>query len=160
MASKKKKAAKGAAGAVAAGKAAASNPYVTRLVEDEELRDNLRTAYESARKAYSRMSNGKGPAKALLDDKKTQKELQNAASNLKEAADALRGGKKPRRRKRTALLLVIVGAGTALALSEGLRKKVLDALFGAEEEFEYTSTTSPTNSSGASSSAGQTVSAS
>ena len=24
---------------------------------------------------------------------------------------------------------------------EGLRKKVLDALFGAEEEFEYTSTT-------------------
>ena len=30
----------------------------------------------------------------------------------------------------------------ALALSEGLRKKVLDALFGAEEEFEYTSTTS------------------
>ena len=27
-------------------------------------------------------------------------------------------------------------------MSEGLRKKVLDALFGAEEEFEYTSTTS------------------
>src|SRR5215217_2472134 len=82
MASKKKKAAKGAAGAVAAGKAVASNEYVTRLVEDEELRDNLRTAYESARNAYSRMSNGKGPAKALFDDKKTQKELQNAASEL------------------------------------------------------------------------------
>jgi hypothetical protein len=29
----------------------------------------------------------------------------------------------------------------ALAVSEPLRKKVLDALFGAEEEFEYTSTT-------------------
>jgi hypothetical protein len=40
-------------------------------------------------------------------------------------------------------MLVLVGAGLALALSEGLRKKVLDALFGAEEEFEYTSTTSP-----------------
>jgi len=38
---------------------------------------------------------------------------------------------------------VLVGAGLALALSEGLRKKVLDALFGAEEEFEYTSTTTP-----------------
>jgi hypothetical protein len=147
MASKKKKAAKGAAGAVAAGKAAASNPYVNRLIEDEELRDNLRTAYDSARNAYSRMANGKGPAKALLDDKKTQKELQQAASNLKEAADALRGSKKSKKRKRRGtLLLVIVGAGAALALSEGLRKKVLDALFGAEEEFEYTSTTSPSNS--------------
>ena len=37
----------------------------------------------------------------------------------------------------------LVGAGLALALSEPLRKKVLDALFGAEEEFEYTSTTAP-----------------
>jgi hypothetical protein len=44
------------------------------------------------------------------------------------------------------LLLLIVGAATALALSEGLRKKVLDALFGAEEEFEYTSTTTPASS--------------
>ena len=34
MASKKKKAAKGAAGAVAAGQAVASNPYITRLIED------------------------------------------------------------------------------------------------------------------------------
>ena len=149
MASKKKKAAKGAAGAVAAGKAAASNPYVSRLMEDEELRDNLRTAYESARNAYSRMANGKGPAKALLDDKKTQKELQNAASELKQAADAIRGGKKRKGKKRTGLLLLVVGAGLALALSEGLRKKVLDALFGAEEEFEYTSTTSPSNSGSA-----------
>ena len=40
------------------------------------------------------------------------------------------------------LLLTIVSGGIALAVSEGLRKKVLDALFGAEEEFEYTSTTS------------------
>src|SRR3954466_14674614 len=146
MASKKKKAAKGAAGAVAAGKAATSNPYVQRLAHDEELRDNLQTAFESARKAYDRMSNGKGPAKALLDDKKTQKELKEAASSLKEAADALRGGKKKGGggfgRK---LLLLAVGAGLALALSEGLRKKVLDALFGAEEEFEYTSTTTPSS---------------
>ena len=156
MASKKKKAAKGAAGVVAAGKAAASNPYVTRLMEDEELRDNLRSAYESAHKAYGRMANGKGPAKALFDDKKTQKELQAAATNLKEAADAIRGGKKRGKKKRGGLLLVVVGAGVALALSEGLRKKVLDALFGAEEEFEYTSTTSPSNS-GSSAGAGQST---
>ena len=142
MASKKKKAAKAGAGAVAAGKAARSNPYVQRLVEDDQLRDNLRTAYESARKAYERMANGKGPAKALMDDKKTQKELKEAATSLRDAADTLRGAKSKKKRKRRGrILLLVVGAGAALALSEGLRKKVLDALFGAEEEFEYSSTT-------------------
>jgi adenylosuccinate synthase len=145
----KKKAAKAGAGAVAAGKAVRSNEYVQRIVEDDELRENLRTAYESARKAYTRMSNGKGPVKAVTDDKKTQKELKEAASALKDAADSLRGGKKRRRGKRRGRLLVvaIVGGGLALALSEGLRKKVLDALFGAEEEFEYTASTTPAPSS-------------
>jgi hypothetical protein len=142
MASKKRAATVGG-GAVAAGKAVQSNPYVQRLIEDDELRDNLRTAFDSAKKAYQRM-NGKGPARAIMDDKKTQKELRAAASSLKDAADALRGAKKKRkRRKGRVLLLALVGAGLALALSEGLRKKVLDALFGAEEEFEYTSTTQP-----------------
>jgi hypothetical protein len=30
-----------------------------------------------------------------------------------------------------------------MVLSEGLRSKVLDLLFGAEEEFDYSSTTAP-----------------
>ena len=141
----KKRAAKAGAGAVAAGKAARSNPYVQRIVEDDDLRDNLRTAFESARKAYTRMANGKGPAKSVMEDKKTQKELKEAASSLREAADSLRGAKRKKRRgrKRRLLLIALVGGGLALALHEGLRKKVLDALFGAEEEFEYTATTTP-----------------
>jgi adenylosuccinate synthase len=146
----KKKAAKAGAGAYAAGKAVRSNQYVQRLIEDKELRDNLRSAFASTRKAYDRV-NGKGPAKAL-DDKKVKRELKEAAANLKDAADSLRGGKKPKRRKRKLLFVAIVGAGAALALSEGLRKKVLDALFGAEEEFEYTATTTPEPSSSSSSS--------
>jgi hypothetical protein len=141
----KKKAAKAGAGAVAAGKAARSNPYVQRIVEDDELRDSLRTAFESARKAYTRMSNGKGPAKAVMEDKKVQKELKEAATSLREAADSLRGSKRKKRRgrRRRLLLLALVGGGLALVLSEDLRKKALDALFGAEEEFEYTATTTP-----------------
>ena len=158
MASNKKKAAKAGAGAVAAGKAARSNPYVQRIVEDDELRDNLRTAYESARNAYVRMSNGKGPVKALTDDKKTQKELKEAATSLRSAAETLRGAKvKKKRRRGGRLILLLVGAGAALALSEGLRKKVLDALFGAEEEFEYTSTTSPSSAGSATEPAGATT---
>ena len=128
--------------AVAAGKSARNNPYLQRLVEDEDLRDSLRTAYESSRKAYGRMSNGKGPATALLDDKKTQKELREAVSSLRDAAETLRGAKKKRRGPKL-LVLLVVGAVGAMVASEGLRNKVLDALFGAEEEFEYTSTTTP-----------------
>ena len=107
----KKKAAKAGAGAVAAGKAARSNPYVQRIVEDDDLRDNLRTAFESARKAYTRMANGKGPAKAVMEDKKVQKELKEAASSLREAADSLRGAKKRKRKRRGRMLVIaLVGA--------------------------------------------------
>ena len=46
---------------------------------------------------------------------------------------------KPRKKHRLrTLLLLLVAGGGALAASEGLRSKVLDALFGAEEEFVYT----------------------
>ena len=138
----KNKAAQAGAGAFAAGKAVRSNPYVKRVMEDPELRENLRSAFDSARKAYTRMSNGKGPVKAVTEDKKVQRELRQAASSLRDAADSLRGKKKKRRKGRL-LLVAVVGAGLALALSEGLRKKVLDTLFGAEEEFEYTASTTP-----------------
>lgn len=122
----------------------ASNPYVRRLIEDEELRDSIRVAFESAKDAYARMSNGNGPAKTLLDDKKMHRDLSQAAESFKEAADKLRG-------KRSgggftlgkALLIGIIGAALVLILSEDARKAVLDRLFGPEEEFEYTSTTTP-----------------
>jgi len=138
----KKKAAKAGTGAIAAGQAARSNPYVQRLIEDDELRENLRTAFESARKAYGRM-NGKAPQKAL-ENKKVQKDLKEAATSLKSAAEALREPKKKKRGRGKGLVgLLLIGGIGALVASEGLRKKVLDALFGAEEEFEYTSTTTP-----------------
>jgi len=144
MAKSKAKAAK-AGGATAA---AAVSPYVQRLIQDAELRDNLRTAYDSARVAYGRINGTRTPAK-LLDDKKLQKELSNAANALREASDALRAGPKKRRRRSGGfglgklLFLGIVGTAVALGVSEGLRNKVLDALFGAEEEFDYQSTTVP-----------------
>ena len=147
----KKKAAKAGAGAVAAGQAIRTNEYIQRILHDEELRENLSNAIDSGRKAYSRM-NGKGAVKAVTDDKKTQKELKEAATSLKEAADQLRGKKKKKKRRFGRLvLLALVGGALVLGLSEGLRKKVLDALFGAEEEFEYTASTTPASASSPSS---------
>jgi hypothetical protein len=144
-----------------AAKAARNNPYLQRLIEDEGLRNNLRDAYESARHAYARLNHGKKPTKQLMDDKRLHKDLKNAADSLRDATEALRQGPKRRRHRGRKLMVLVVGAGLALALSEGLRKTVLDALFGAEEEFEYTSTTAPAGSAPTNSASGsQTVSSS
>jgi len=146
MAAKKK-----AAKAGAAAMAVKNSPYIQRIAEDEELRANLWQAYESARSAANRFSNGKSPTKAVFDDKKLQKDVREAAESLRDASVALREGPKRKRRGGVGkvLLLGLVGAGLALALSEGLRKKVLDTLFGAEEEFEYSSTTTASSPSSA-----------
>jgi hypothetical protein len=128
-----------------AGKAAAgarTNPYVQRFIEDPELRDNVRAAVDHARHAYKRMSNGKGPAKALMEDRKLHKELRKTADSLQEAGDQLRG-KRKKHRGRKLLMLAVLGAAAFLIVNEGARKALLDKVFGAEEEFEYTSTTSP-----------------
>ena len=138
----KKKAAKAGAAAYAVRK----SPYVQRIAEDEELRQNLWSAYESARDAVGRLQNGKHPTKQIFDDKKLQKDLKSAAESFRDASVALREAPKKRRKKGglgKLVLLGVVGAGLALAVSEDLRKKVLDALFGAEEEFEYSATTAP-----------------
>ena len=130
---------------------ARENPYVQRLIEDDELRNNLRDAYDSARHAYGRVTgNGKGPVKAVTRDKKVQKDLRQAADSLREASEQLRAPKRRKGRLGRIVLLGAVAGGVALALSENARKTVMDALFGAEEEFEYTSSTSSGgNSSGA-----------
>jgi hypothetical protein len=132
-----------------AAQSARSNPYVQRLIEDEELRQNIVQAYESARDAYGRLNNGKSPTKQIFDDKKLQKHIRATSGSVRDVAVALHEAPQGVSRRGGGggglgrlLLLGIVGGAVALALSEGLRKKVLDALFGAEEEFEYTSTTS------------------
>jgi hypothetical protein len=128
-----------------------SNEYVRRLVEDEELRDSIREAYEAGRSAYGRLQKQKRPATALMDDKKVHRELREAAESLRYASDRFRGREEKKGSTLGKLLLLgIIGAAAALILSEDLRKAVLDRLFGAEEEFEYTSTTAPANGGSAS----------
>jgi hypothetical protein len=128
-----------------AARAAQRNRYLQRLLDDEELRGSLLTAYGAARSAYGRMTNGKPATQALFEDKKLQKELKEAADALREASGSLREAPKRRRKGglgRSLLLLGVAGV-LAVALSEGLRSKVLDLLFGAEEEFDFSSTTAP-----------------
>jgi len=123
---------------------ARDNPYVQRLIEDEELRDSIKKAFQAARGAYGRATSNGSTVKAVTSDKKVQRDLRVAAENLRDASEALRTPKKKRKKSKLGrlVLLALVGAGLAMIFSEDARKSVLDALFGAEEEFEYTSTTS------------------
>jgi hypothetical protein len=122
-----------------------SNEYVRRMIEDEELRQSIRDAYDAGRAAYGRIQRQRRPAQALMDDRKVHKELRQAAENLREASDRLRGRSDRGHGFLKLLVVSIAGAAIALVVSEDLRKAVLDRLFGAEEEFEYTSATAPAN---------------
>ena len=128
--------------AKAAAEGAWGNRYVQRVVQDEDLRENARAALENARSAYARLTNGKSAAKVVMEDKKFQKDLKNAADAFKEAGTALRDGPKRKRRGGFGklVLLGLIGGGLAIALSEDVRNKVLDLGGRKEEEFDYTST--------------------
>jgi hypothetical protein len=119
-----------------------ATPYIQRLVQDAQLRQNVRTAFDSSRSAYSRLSNGKPATKVLIEDKRLQKDLQNAVEALRDATTALTEAPKKQAKKSRGiarkLFIVTLGFGLALAGSEKLRTKVLDAVFGKEEEFQYT----------------------
>jgi putative NADH-flavin reductase len=144
MASKRKKVAKAVNSADLASITKA-NPYVQRLIEDSNLRDSITTAIDSGKSAFNRLTSSKAPQRALFEDKKLQKDIQSAAEAARDAVSSL--SEAPRRQKKAKkgglrlgrkLMVLVVGGGAALVLSEGLRSKVLDTLFGAEEEFQYT----------------------
>ena len=82
-------AAKQATNAAEAVAAVKTNPYVQRVVEDDDLRDNVRVAYESAQSAFARLSSGNGVPKQLVKDKKLHSDLQSAADALREIGESL-----------------------------------------------------------------------
>src|SRR5579875_1071837 len=78
-----------------------------------------------------------------------QRQLLRTAHAIKDVAQTLKEPAAPRKRARSkhrvrrAVALALLAGGGALVASKGLRGKLLDLLFGAEEEFSYSSTTAP-----------------
>ena len=129
---------------------AKTNPYIQQLLGDAKLRKNVQTAVASGKRAYGRASNDKKP-QALLEDRKLHAELARGLAAARDATIVIvNTPRKGVRKGLTAgrvLIISAVGGTVAVVASEGLRSKVLDLLFGAEEEFQYTP---PANSSPAS----------
>ena len=120
---------------------AKSNPYIQQILNDAKLRKSVQTAVTSYKKAYGRVANGKVNPQKLLEDKKLHADVARGLGASRDAAIiVVNVSRKPRRgRKRTSkVMIVVIGGGVALAASEKLRSKLLDLLFGAEEEFQYT----------------------
>ena len=125
---------------------AQNNPYVRRMIEDDELRDNAIAGLRSARKAYERGSQ-KNWSKSLASDRKMKRDLKAAIEGMRDTRESLIKPKKRKHRLRRLILIAAVAGIAALALSPDARSKLLDGLFGGEEEFNYTSTTTSANGS-------------
>jgi len=122
--------------------AASFRPYVERALTDQELRDNVRNAYESARAIYDELIANRGVtgvAKRVATNKDIQDELRSAIVELRTAAERVRG-KRERERKAHPVLLLL-GIGLALVFNPftgpQIRKWISERVVGETDGFTY-----------------------
>src|SRR5919108_3170375 len=122
-------------------RAGGARPYIERALKDEELRTNVRNAFESAREVYNELLGGRGAipvATRVATDKDIQDRLKEAIEELRQAADRVQG-KKEHTGRNTILLLTGIALGILFNPVTGpqTRKWLSDAMFGSSDDFTY-----------------------
>ncbi|MGH2982394.1 MAG: hypothetical protein ACRDKV_10175 [Solirubrobacterales bacterium] len=95
-------------------------PYFDRLLEDRELRRDIREAISALRGGYKRAERKRRRPSRLLDDKRFKANAERAAASLKDAGARLSGEKPRRHRGRKIVLVLLVLGGAALAAKQVL----------------------------------------
>jgi hypothetical protein len=117
-----------------------ARPYVERLANDEELHDNVKRAYESARRIYDELLGDRGTtgmAFRVARDKDMQKELRKAVEELRAAGRRVQGKEAHTGRNATLLLAgIAIGVLFNPATGPDTRRWLKDKLFGPEQSLE------------------------
>jgi hypothetical protein len=82
-------------------------PYVTRAIQDEEVRENVKSAIAAAREIYDELLGGRSTtavATRVATDKEIQESLKSAIEDLRKAASRVQGKKEHSTRNATLLL--------------------------------------------------------
>lgn len=116
-------------------------PYVDRALHDEDLRENVRNAYESARSIYTELIGGRrmtGLAARVATDKDIQNELKSVVAELREAAERVQGREAHKGRNSSLLFLgMVLGALFNPLTGPQTREWLSNRLFGGGDDFTY-----------------------
>lgn len=123
-----------------------AKPYVKRAIQDEELRESLRSAFSTARDVYDELVGNRGVtgiASKVATDQDVQDQLRSAIEDLRSAANRIQGADSHKSRN-TSLLLTGIALGILFNPITGpeTRRWLKDTIFGADEEFGYGSSSS------------------
>lgn len=116
-------------------------PYVARAIHDEDLRDNVKAAFEAAREVYDELIGGRSVttvATRVATDKDIQQKLRDAVDELRTAADRVQG-KKDHSGRNAVLLLTGITLGILFNPVTGpaTRKWLADTVLGGDDDFTY-----------------------
>ena len=122
-------------------------PFVERAVKDDEIRKNVRDAFDAAREIYGELIGPRGMvplAVRVAGDEDIQDNLRRAVEDLRKAANRLQG-KQDHSGRNTTLLLAGIAIGLLFNPVTGpaTRSWLKGLLSDGDEDFTYQGNNSP-----------------
>jgi hypothetical protein len=115
-------------------------PYVQRALHDEKLRDDVMSAFATAKELYTELVGGRGAAVTLATrvatDDEVREKLREAIEDLRSAADRLQG-RKSQSKSHTGLLVAGIALGILFNPVTGpeTRRWLKDMISGGGDNF-------------------------